>query len=295
MNDLLNTIADLIPCRKYGNYLTCNCLFHEEQNPSMFIYADSYRCLSCGAHGKTTKLLLMLEGKSVRPSKKALTPHLWRYMGEGVDIEDVAIEAHHRLKQSQDTGYYLKQRGIWSEFHRLMYGYLDGWFIFPVFDDQKAIIGLVARAGAIAEKNYNMRYMIPPGQKPQLYVPDWKMVKDAPYLCLTYGIIDAISLCIAGIPAISGTTGHVVPVELFAKLRKKIYIIPDGDGKDWEVSAKLATELSWRGKILTLDYPEGTKDCNDVYIRNGLESLSTLVNHTIACDNKYTFNIRKEK
>jgi hypothetical protein len=82
---------------------------------------------------------------------------------------------------------------------------------------------------------------------------------------------------------------------MFDKIRKKIYIIPDGDGKDYHDAVKLATSLGWRGKLLTLDYPEGTKDCNDVYIRNGLDSLRTLVQNTIACDNKYTFNIRKEK
>jgi hypothetical protein len=295
MNDLLDQIADLIPCKRYSGYLTCNCLFHDETNPSMFIYPDSYRCLSCGAHGKTTKLLQRLEGKSVKPSQKALRPHLWGRMDDEMDIEDIALEGHRRLAMNPDIGYYLKQRGIWTLMDKLMYGYLDGWFTFPVLGEHREITGIVARAGQVAEQNFGIRYMTPPGQNPQIYVPDWKLLKDGEYVFLTYGIVDAITLSVAGLPSMSGTAGHYLPSEMFTTIRKKIYIIPDGDGKDYHDAVKLATSLGWRGKLLTLDYPEGTKDCNDVYIKIGLEKLKTLVADTVSCDNKYTFNIRKDK
>jgi hypothetical protein len=203
MNDLLDQISELIQCKRYSNYLACCCLFHDEQNPSMFIYADSYRCMSCGAHGKTSRLLQKLEGKSVKPSQRSLRPHLWSRMDEEMDIEDIALEGHRRLAINPDLGYYLRQRGIWTLMDKLMYGYLEGWFTFPVLGEHREILGMVARAGSVAEQNYGIRYMTPPKQKPMLYVPDWKMLMASEYICLTFGIVDAITLHLVGFPALS--------------------------------------------------------------------------------------------
>jgi hypothetical protein len=150
--------------------------------------------MSCGAHGKTTSLLAKLEGRSARPSQKALRPQLWKYLNENIDIETLALEAHHRYKITPDVGYYFKQRGIFSEVDRLLLGYLDGWYTFPVLGEHREILGLVARAGYVAEQNYGIRYIVPPQQLPMLYVPNWQLVNNSSYVFLTVGIIDAITL-----------------------------------------------------------------------------------------------------
>jgi hypothetical protein len=293
MDDILEQIADLIPgCHRYSNYLSCCCLFHDEHHPSMFIYSDWYKCSSCGAYGKTASLLAKLEGKPVRTSQKSFHPHLWNYLDEDVDVESLAITAHHRYELNPDVGYYFKQRGIASEAKRLLFGYLDGWYTFPVLGEHHEIQGLVARAGHVAEQNYGVRYVVPPKQAPMLYVPDWNLVAESPYVFLTLGIIDAISVSLAGFPAVSGTAGHFLPVEMFDKMRKLIYILPDGDGKDFKVSRKLATELGWRGKIAELPYPDGTKDCNDIMTRKSVGDLGEILQNVIQKNTNHIFVIR---
>ena len=233
----------------------------------MFIYSDWYKCSSCGVYGKTTSLLARLEGKPVRTSQKSFHPHLWNYLDEDVDVESLAITAHHRYELNPDVGYYFKQRGIASEAKRLLFGYLDGWYTFPVLGEHHEIQGLVARAGYVAEQNYGVRYVVPPKQAPMLYVPDWNLVAESPYVFLTLGIIDAISASLAGFPAVSGTAGHFLPVEMFDKMRKLIYILPDGDGKDFlsEVVGIMESYTSYKVGILCFDtqvynYAEFTKD-----------------------------------
>jgi hypothetical protein len=61
--------------------------------------------------------------------------------------------------------------------------------------------------------------------------------------------------------------------------RKPIVIIPDADGKDHEHAYKLAAELGWRGKVLSLPYDDEVKDPAD-YAKEGVdrkEELSKLL------------------
>lgn len=54
-----------------------------------------------------------------------------------------------------------------------------------------------------------------------------------------------------------------------------MYIIPDR-GEENNALA-LQTKLDWRGMLLLLDYPEGTKDLNGIQMKFGLEKVNELV------------------
>ena len=110
---------------------------------------------------------------------------------------------------------------------------------------------------------------------------------------MTYGIIDAISLWLAGFPAMSFSLGHKSPPELLASFRKKIYLLPDGDNKDDQTVVALAVNLGWRGKIIEMPYPEGTKDCNGILMKLGLDGLKGMMNEMIQMDTIYKMKIRK--
>jgi DNA primase len=187
--------------------------------------------------------------------------------------------------------FYLKKRGINELVNKLGIGFLDGFYIFPVYDPSGDIIGLVARAGQIIQDSYAFRYTIPKGQPPLLYSTDWKIVQSSSYLYLTYGIFDAITLSLCGFPAVSGTTGHKLTKELFQDIRKKIYIIEDGDGQDHQSAIQLAINLGWRGKPVQPDYPQGTKDMNEVLVKYGKEAVISLINKIPQNDSVYKFNI----
>lgn len=274
---VLDEIADRLDCIRYEGYLSAKCIFHDDHTPSLMVYPDWYNCLSCGAKGKTAKLLDILDGKVIQKSHAPSKPHLWGKFEQEMDIGDLAYTAHQNLLRSPDNGYYLKQRGIASQIVPLQLGFLDGWYIFPVKDSSGNTKGLVARAGPVAQKFYNLRYVIPFGQKPMLYVPNWKQIEDEKYVIVVYGILDVITLSILGYPAVSGTIGHHVPRELFDSIRKVIYICPDGDGADDKTTRQLISQLGWRGKFLRLNYPDDAKDCNDIQCKYGNTVLHTKI------------------
>lgn len=279
MSNILDEIAERLPnSHRYEGYISSLCIFHQDTTPSLLIYPDRYRCLACGAKGRTTHLLAKLEGRIIQPTAKALNPHLWNYLSEDFDIEDVVIEAQHRLHANPDNAFYLThERKIPQKLlNTLRVGYLDGFFIFPIMGEHRELQGIVARAGSVAQKQYNVRYLIPPHQPALLYVPDWKLVNESHIVYVTFGILDAITLSMVNLPAISGTSGHNVPLDLFKDIRKQIIFIPDGDRADNKLVAKLVSQLGWRGKIMKLDYPDDTKDCNEIYCKFGEDSLRSL-------------------
>lgn len=278
---ILDEIADRISCQRYEGYLSTRCIFHDDHTPSLLIFPDWYHCLSCGARGKTSKLLATLDGTVTKKSQSPLKPHLWGRIEQDIDLDDIVYQAHQTLSKNPDKGYYLKQRGIWAQIDNLKLGFLEGWYIFPVLDSKKNTIGIVARAGPVAQEFYNIRYMTPKGQKPLLYVPNRKLLEATTKVVMVYGIIDAITLSMVGIPAITGTVGHNTPPEIFDEIRKKIYICPDGDGADEKSARELLPKLGWRGKLIFLEYPQGTKDCNELYCKYGKDVLLSTLKRSI--------------
>jgi len=278
----IDTVSDLFPnAHTYGNYVAANCVFHDDSTPSLMIYEDYYKCLSCGAFGRTKYLIQKMNGGELRPkdNAKQFFPRLWNYLEE-YDIEDMALEAYHRLNIAPDFRGYLRKRKIDDvTAKRLLVGYMDQFYTFPVINYKREIIGIVARANSVVQDIYQFRYIMPRGQKPLLYVPDWEKMYDPAIknVYMTYGILDAISLSICGFAACSGTAGHVVPDELLQDIRKRIIIIRDGDGKDDKAASSLMTALDWRGKIWKGEYPEGCKDMNDVFVKHGKDTVKEIL------------------
>lgn len=297
----LHDILDYLPnanayLRNDNPYLAARCLFHQDSDPSMMVNENTYVCLSCGAHGRTSQLLEYLESGKVLPKQEPkYYPQLWRCLQDSdMNVEDLAIEAHHRLMIHYDNAYYLKTRGIDSTIKKLLIGYYNGWYTFPIMSDNYEILGMVARASETMQTQSKFRYMTPPNQPTMLYVPDWKLVHASSFLVVVYGIIDAISLSVIGFPAVSFSQGHKSPPELLKDFRKKIYIIPDGDMKDEKAIMQLYLNLDWRGKIIDLPYPEGTKDCNGILEKYGQKFLTKLIQDMIAKDSIYKMRIREE-
>ena len=150
-------------------------------------------------------------------------------------------------------------------------GYLDDWYTFPIRNPSGKILGAVARRG---ENNLSKsKYVIPAGQDPSLlYVPSWSKVIQAKVIFITFGILDSISLYLCGVASMSTTTGKQLDPTALSKIQKHIYIIPDL-GEESE-GHKLASNLGWRGHVLSLEYPPELKDVNDLF-RNNVSLLQT--------------------
>lgn len=289
---LLDDLVELLPqATKYDNYISCCCIFHDDHSPSLLVNEKTYKCLSCGKWGRTKELLRLITGVGNQISEKAYKPALWWTIDlKERDYEDVALDAHHWLMNHLDYAYYLKQRGIAISIRKMYLGYLEGYYIFPILNEDRDFVGLIARAGPVIQESKGVRYIIPPGQPPLLYT-DWSLIHKAQAVFAPYGVMDALSLISYGIPAVSGSVGHKIPGDLFQKIRKKIYILEDADGKDHKAAVQLMTELGWRGKVVRPDYGPGNKDLNDLLRSQSYRSLQSLTQRIIDSDSIYQWNL----
>ena len=117
-----------------------------------------------------------------------------------------------------------------------------------------------------------MKFDMPYGQKPMLYVPHFGHWEAQERVFVVFGIFDALSLAVAGFAGSSPTAGKgSLDVRWFDQLNKLIYIMPDR-GEDKE-AYEYAAKLDWRGRVCKLEYNTDEKDVNDILVRRGPEGL----------------------
>lgn len=189
------------------------------------------------------------------------------------DLEGIAEEAHRNVKRFPQFQTYFKKRKIYEYVAEGHLGWLDSWIVFPCFDRNHSIVDIVVRSiGTHVGKS--IRYVISPVQSSeyrQLYCPSWKNVDAAETVYVTYGIIDAISLHLVGLPVATGITGKSLSPDLLKPLRKKFVIVPDA-GEESNAH-KLANSLGWRCTVKKLNYEDGCKDPDDIRKTFGNEYL----------------------
>ena len=117
-----------------------------------------------------------------------------------------------------------------------------------------------------------MRFDMPFGQRPMLYVPNWKYWDEQPEVYVVFGVFDALSMATAGLAVASPSSGkNSLNVSWLDEVKKPILIIPDaGEEAD---AHRYAAQLGWRGCVKMIDYENGEKDPNGVLVRRGKEGL----------------------
>jgi len=267
MNNLDEIFQYLEKATRYDHYICALCPFHDDTRPSFFVYEDSYKCFSCDAKGKTSDLLdkLSLISGNVVPTKKYYFTNPWTIWMRSHSLIRITEQAHLQCIENNKT-IYMKERGInLQTIKDLRLGYRDNWIVFPIFDQHNHVIGGTARAGK--DKVTESKYINPKGQDPDmLFVPSWQRVIDKQTVFLTFGIIDAISIYQLGYASMSTTTGKRLNPDALSGIRKKIVIIPD-DGEVVE-AVWLSANLGWRGKVMKIEWADGMKDVNDLFIRH---------------------------
>jgi hypothetical protein len=181
-------------------------------------------------------------------------------------LQEVCKAAWNTINIAPQMGSYYTSRGISERFrYSLGLGYMDGWYTVPIFGQHRKLIGGVARVDP--KVGGKRKYMQPHGQSPyMLYCPNWRLVERGRVIVVTFGIFDAITLAINGVAAFSSITGKSVNPTLFDPYRKPIYVWADqGEEKD---GRHLASRLGWRGHVIEPDWPENTKDVNDIWVKH---------------------------
>lgn len=269
----------------YSGYFVSLCPFHDDSSPSFFVYEDSdkksmeYQCRACGAHGSLAYLDKYLGSHHRRTltqshSKPVVLPRWRRWEQEYGDLEGIANHAHNNLLRHKGYQTYFKKRGIDEYIGEGTLGYLDGWYVFPVSVPDGKIGNIVVRSSS--HKGVS-RYVIAPvvDNDCGLYCPSWKKVLEAQTIYVVYGIVDSWSIHSLNLPVVTGITGKSLSADLLKPLNKRYIIVPDlGEERE---AYNLANKLGWRAIVKKLDYPENTKDSDDIRITFGNQYLLNLL------------------
>jgi len=280
LDDMYEVLSD---SKKYTGYIMAHCEFllaghrGNDENPSMRVTKRGYSCMSCGAHGSLEKLYEKVSGRVVIRERRAYSPaaFIWkRWEDKFGSIQNIAKIAHRALTDNPDDGHYLQQRKVDSQIKNCMIGYLDGYYLFPIQNEFGEIDGLVARASPTIQTKNN-RYSVSPNCSTKLYIPSWRKVLKDEYLYVPFGTIDAISLNIFGYAGLTGISGQELNAINLDRFRKPIFIIPD-KGEERR-AIEIQSQLGWRGMMLLIDWPEGTKDLNNIHVKYGIDTVLKLI------------------
>jgi DNA primase len=276
MPNLFDTLLERMEGRKYNDYFSAFCPFDTHKSPALLVYEDGFVCLSCGKKG-SLKYLNTFTGSHFIPQRNDTVSRilpLWRNWEQRYgDLEGIVDAAHRTLKKYPKFQTYFKERKIYEYVDEGTLGYLEGWITFPVIDRSHSVCDIVVRS-THSDMDKGNRYVVHPSLVDvhrQLYCPSWDRIDNSKTVYVVYGIIDAISLHLAGLPSVTGVTGKSLKAEQLLPLGKRFVIVPD-DGEEREAHI-LANKIGWKAKVKQLSYPEGTKDCDDVRRIYGNEYL----------------------
>lgn len=260
---LYDSLLERLDGHPYSHYFSAWCPFDSHKSPALLVFDDGLaKCLSCNKVW-THKAIDKKIGSHFIPQRNDTVSRVlptWRIWEQKYDdLEGIVYAAHKTLLRNPTFQTYFKKRKIDKFIEGGTLGYLDHWACFPVYDSQHRVVDMVVRK--IGGKD-GTRYTVYPtiGGTHGLYVPAWEEVLKNQQIYIVYGIVDAIALHLAGLPAVTGTTGKSLNAELLLPMRKRFIIVPD-DEEDKE-AIMLANKLGWRSRVKKIDYSkyEDTKD-----------------------------------
>lgn len=282
MNPIYEALQEqLDSVRLYNGYFMSLCPFHDDSKPSFMVHEDGFYCKSCRKSGKLEYLEKYLGHKviGIKPHVVADVPVLpqWRkWYEEYESIDEIARTANRLVQRHGMLGSFFVKRQINQYIDKGMFGWLDWWNLFPVFDQAHNIIDIVVRGEKSKGdtkyallKKHEERAITP------LYVPDWDAVIKAKTVYVVYGIIDAWALHSLGLPVVTGTTGQSLSPVLLTPLNKHWIIVPDR--REEESAWKLKISLGFAAEVKELDWPYPCKDPDEVRVREGSAFLSNLL------------------
>jgi hypothetical protein len=266
--DLLSKCSDT---HEYGTYFSTRCVFHNDSGPSLLVFKDGwFKCLGCNKAGHWKTLWNKLQGQPVQVHAETRVMFTApNGSSEYLNDEELCYQAHMDLIKFPSLQWGMEMRGLGDSVEIAEIGYHRGWYTIPVRDRDYNFQTVVFRAAPHVQEATGHRYWC--HGKPMMYVPDWKLLDNMPFVVVVFGMLDALTLNKFRYPVVTATSGkNQFCAEWLDEFRKPVYIIPDKGEED--TAHKLASNLGWRGKVIRLDYPDGIKDCND-YLIQGKDKL----------------------
>ncbi len=266
----------------YDDYFMCLCPKHDDHRPSMMVSNTHQRffCMSasCGFNGTLDYLMHYLTGRPYQPKLHIKTPVVlpqWRSWIERFgDETGIAAAAHGLVLRNKELQIFFEKRKILPFMKEGMFGWLEGWHLFPVLDWEHKVIDIVCR-GTKGTSKYVLLKKPEERTIPPIYVPNWERVLASDVCYVVYGIIDSWALEAIGLPVVTGTTGKALHADLLRPLQKEWIIVPDA--REEKDAWRLKVELGWPSEVKELRYPYGTKDPDEIRTKVGAEALYQLL------------------
>lgn len=281
-------------CHDYGHYLSAICPFHQDNKPSLMVYEDRFYCLACGKGGSLEYLLSKISNGYFVSPRQIVTPNWARWLSD-CDLRIFSKQTHGFLKRHPEYQLYLKKRCIDSMIDEMRIGFKDGYYTFPIFNENGSVVNIVVRAGESLQELTDTRYFSCPYQFSQsrgtIYSTSFELLNESPFVIIVFGIIDLLSLGTMNIPSVTFSNGKVIPPSLFDQWRKLFYII--GDKNEEKDAKRLAQNLGWRGRFVNLSYPEGCKDINNIHVKYGKDKVLEIINEITKQDqHKFALEVK---
>lgn len=266
----------------YDGYFMCLCPKHDDHRPSMLVSETNQRfhCMSasCGFNGTLDYLLHYLTGKPYIPKLHVRVPVVlpqWRSWVERFgDEAGIAAAGHGLAMRNKELQSFFVKRKINAFMEEGMFGWMDGWHLFPVLNEQGQVIDIVCR-GTKGTAKYVLLKKEEERTLPPLYVPNWERVLASDVCYVVYGIIDSWALESIGLPVVTGTTGKSLHADLLRPLKKEFIIVPDF--KEDKDAWRLKVELGYPSEVKLLRYPYATKDPDEIRTKIGADALYQLL------------------
>lgn len=285
--DLSDFVGVLEGARPGQNYVRGRCPFggHIDDDPSLVVYGGDdphFHCYGCKKHGSWQELWETLSEEPAEYPERLVTETVehgpwyrpsW-YQWE--DLSEYVEAAHQRLLHNVHHHWYVQERGLFRSIRPYRIGYDEGWLTIPIYLPSGVLDGVVARAYPAQAEKAEMRYDMPGNQGRMMYVPDWKQWREADVVYIVFGILDAISMALAGLPTASPTTGKdSFRPRWVADAHASVVVVPDRDEDD--TANELAVRLPRGGRVHSIQYPDGCDDPNDILAQYGADKLRELV------------------
>ncbi len=252
----------------HGRYFLAYCPCHDDRKKkSLLVYGDAGVCLASCGRLSFAKLWKAIHGqKHFKEAWSAgyRSTSLFKWPN---DLEALALSAHDTLMSFPQHFDYFVKRGVENRIENNVLGWVSGFYSIPFFDENDVFLGMTLRAGKVLEDKTKATYLIPPGQTPVLFCPDWGRLLRSDFTYVVFGLFDALTLAAMNLPVVASSDGQVFHIEWLDSIRKRIVFIPD-KGEE-QGSRELAAKTGWRGKVGLLNYPHGIKDCNG-FVEKGM-------------------------
>jgi hypothetical protein len=266
-----------------------------DNHPSLTLYDNGYNCFACGEHGTYEWLVKQFKGGNALPMRKAPMeqPKIYKkydLMAVWASLPDLPEETREMLAAKGFAKEQLEDNVGW----RWHMSEIDGWGpgIFMPYRAGDEIVGARLR-----RLQGDPRFLSLPGGESWPYCYN-QLTK--PYVFVTEGETDCLTLNFAGVPAVgipgsTNTESIKKTVAAAGKHGTKLYVIGDNDeagGKFRErvLAAAFRSDVPVQAFMLPTHY----KDVNDWFVGAGAEvALERVVAWLMSVDDDFAERVNE--